>query len=223
MKGDRAMGGWSWGDLSKGYYGKRIPHGFGDVIAAYDVKNEKVRWLHREESLIDSRGLAIRDGNFYLYCPDRHFRSLDLETGKVQWTNDEEITLGLIEQPGKGLISTPGWRTQTMVVATPQALVVQGQTRMNILGISTEDGSMIWHKKKITNNPNAIYVDGKIILAVGERASHVVIDPADGNSRERSQVLQAGLHPSHRASTDFLLRTRRGNDPLRSGEQQSHD
>ena len=180
MKGDRALGGWSWGDLSKGYYGKRIPHGFGDVIAAYDVGKQKVLWTHREDSLIDSRGLAIRDGNFYLYCPDRHFRCLDLETGKPQWTNSDELTLGLIEQPGKGLISTPGWRTQTMVVATPKALVVQGQTRMNIIGISTGDGSMIWHKKKITNNPNAIYVDEKIILAVGEKASHIVIDPATG-------------------------------------------
>lgn len=29
VKGDRTLGGWSWADLSKGYYPKRIPHGFG--------------------------------------------------------------------------------------------------------------------------------------------------------------------------------------------------
>ncbi|NNE90865.1 MAG: PQQ-binding-like beta-propeller repeat protein [Verrucomicrobiales bacterium] len=184
IRGDRAMGGWSWSDLSKGLRngqdGKNPPHGFGDVLAAYDVGQKKVLWTHREESLIDSRGLAIRDGRFFLYCPEKYFRALDLATGDVDWTTDEEITLNLIEERGKGLTSTPGWRSQTMVVATPDTLVIQGQTRMNVVGISTEDGSMRWHKSKITNNPNAIYVDGKIVLAVGEKASHIVIEPKTG-------------------------------------------
>ena len=180
VKGDRAFGGWSWGDLSKGYYPKRIPHGFGDIIAAYDVKQKKTLWTHKEKTLIDSRGLAIRDDQFYIYCPDRHFRGIDCKSGKVNWTNGDKLTMGLIEEPGKGLVSTPGWRTQSLVVATPDALVVQGQTRMNVVGISTKDGSMLWQKSKFTNNPNAIYVDGKVILAVGERGSHIVIDPKTG-------------------------------------------
>ena len=180
VKGDRAMGGWSWADLSKGYYGKRIPHGFGDQIAAYDVAEKKVIWKHNEESLIDARGLAIQGDQFFLYCPDKHLRSLNRKTGEVNWTNDREPDLGLIEEPGKGLTSTPGWRTQTIVVATPDALVVQGQTRMNVLGISTKDGSMLWQKSKFTNNPNAIFVDGQVILGVGEKGSHVAIDPITG-------------------------------------------
>ncbi len=180
VKGNRAFGGWSWADLSKGYYGKRIPHGFGDVIAAFDVKQKKLLWMHREKTLIDSRGLAILDDQFFLYCPDRHFRCLNRKTGKVEWTNDEKLTLGLIEQPGKGLTSTPGWRTQTMVVATPKALVVQGQTRMNVVGLSTKDGSLLWQKDKVTNNPNGIFVDGKVVLAVGQNGSHLVIDPESG-------------------------------------------
>ncbi|MEM7015631.1 MAG: PQQ-binding-like beta-propeller repeat protein, partial [Verrucomicrobiota bacterium] len=180
VKGNRAFGGWSWADLSKGYYGKRIPHGFGDQIAAYDVEKKEVIWKHEEGSLIDARGLAIQDEQFFLYCPDKHIRALNRETGKVLWTNDREPDLTLIEEPGKGLSSTPGWRTQTIVVATPDALVVQGQTRMNVLGISTKDGSMLWQKSKITNNPNAIFIDGEVILGVGEGGSHVAIDPVTG-------------------------------------------
>ena len=167
VKGNRALGGWSWADLSKGYYGKRIPHGFGDVIAAFDVKQKKLLWKHREKTLIDSRSLAILGDQFFLYCPDKHFRCLDRKTGDIQWTNDEKLTLELIEEPGKGLTSTPGWRTQTIVVATPKALVIQGQTRMNVIGLSTKDGSFLWQKDKVTNNPNGIYVDGKVVLAVG--------------------------------------------------------
>ena len=51
IKGDRTFGGWSWADLSKGYYARpRVPWGFGNTIAAYDVERERVLWKHEEES-----------------------------------------------------------------------------------------------------------------------------------------------------------------------------
>lgn len=206
VKGDRALGGWSWADLSKGYYRKRVPHGFGDVIAAYDVKNKKLLWAHREDSLIDSRGLAIRDDQFYLYCPDKHFRALDLSTGKVNWTNNEAETLGLIEKPGKGLTSTPGWRTQTLVVATPNTLVVQGQTRMNVVGISTKYGTLLWHKPKVTNNPNAIYVDGRVIIGIGEGGSHVVLDPNTGIEEDDLKFVKRACTRLTASTDSFFVR-----------------
>jgi outer membrane protein assembly factor BamB len=183
-KGDREFGGWSWADLSKEYYGRQIPVGFGDTLAAYDLASRQPLWLHKEETLIDSRGLAIRDGKVYLYCPDRHLRGLDAVTGAVLWTNAEKPVFNLIEQPGQGLTSTPGWRTQTLVVATPKALIIQGQTRQNVVAISTEDGYLLWTKRKITNNPNAIFVDDNIVLGVGPGGSHVVIDPVSGDVKE---------------------------------------
>ncbi|MCH2203464.1 MAG: PQQ-binding-like beta-propeller repeat protein [Fuerstiella sp.] len=206
VKGTRAFGGWSWADLSKGYYGKRIPHGFGDVLVAYDLEHKTVLWQHNEESLIDSRGLAIRDDQFFLYCPDRHFRALDCETGEVRWTNGEEETLTLIEQPGKGLTSTPGWRTQTLVVATPESLVVQGQTRMNVVGISTDDGSLLWHKPKVTNNPNAIYVDNKVIIGIGERGRHLVIDPKTGNVENYLSLVKVACTRLTASTDSFFAR-----------------
>lgn len=180
VKGDRSLGGWSWSDLSKNYYAKRLPQGFGNTIVAYELNKQNVRWKHTEETPIDSRGMAILDDRLYLYCPDKHLRSLWTQSGSVLWTNGDPETLALIEKPGKGLTSTPGWRTQTLVVATPKALVIQGQTLMNVVGISTENGKLLWQKEKVTNNPNAIYLDGKIIVGVGARGSNVALDPESG-------------------------------------------
>jgi outer membrane protein assembly factor BamB len=204
VKGKRAFGGWSWADLSKGYYGRRIPHGFGDVVVAFDIESRNVLWKHKEKSLIDSRGLAIRDGQFFLYCPDQHFRALDYITGEVRWTTNDKETLKLIERPGRGLISTPGWRTQTMVVATPESLVIQGQTRMNVIGLSTADGSLLWQKPKVTNNPNAIYIDNKVILGIGERGSHLVIDPKTGDVEDDLKFFKRAC-TRLTASTDSLF------------------
>ena len=185
IKGDRTFGGWSWADLSEGYYTKpHIPFGFGDTLAAYDLAKAQVLWTHKEETLIDSRGMALSNGKMYLYCPDRHLRALASDTGKVLWTNGDESVLGLIEQPGRKLTSTPGFRTACITVATPDALIIQGQTRMNVVAVSTADGYLLWSKKKITNNPNAIYVDGKVVLGVGPGGSHVVIDPVSGEVQE---------------------------------------
>lgn len=182
-KGDREFGGWSWADLSTGYYAKpRVPWGFGSVLAAYDLKERKVLWKHDEpEQPIDGRAMSMRDGKVYFYCPDKYLAAVDALTGDVLWTNDDQTTLGLIEQAGEGLTSTPGFRSACLAVATPQALILQGQTRMNVVAVSTSDGKQLWTKQKVTNNPNAIYVDDKIILGVGDGGNHVAIDPVSGD------------------------------------------
>ncbi|MCH7729844.1 MAG: PQQ-binding-like beta-propeller repeat protein, partial [Planctomycetes bacterium] len=190
-KGDRTFGGWSWADLSRGYYGKSgdyrredIPWGFGDTIVAYDIEAKRALWLHKEEHLIDSRSLAMVDDKLFLLCPGKHLRCVDRNTGKEIWTNQDRKVSDLIKQPGERLTSTPGFKTQTVVVATPKALIIQGQTRQNVVAVSTEDGYLLWTKRKFTNNPNAIFVDGKVILGVGQGGTHVVIDPVSGKEEE---------------------------------------
>ncbi len=185
IKGDRSFGGWSWADLSRGYYVQpRVPWGFGNTIAAYDVAQKKLLWKHEEASPIDSRGMAMLGDKIFLYAPEKHLSCLRRSTGDVYWTNSDEKVLNLIEQPGRGLVSTPGFRSEPLSVATPDALIIQGQTRMNVIAVSTNDGSLLWTKKKFTNNPNAIYVDGKIVLGVGTRGAHAVVDPVSGDVLE---------------------------------------
>ncbi|MHC4145724.1 MAG: hypothetical protein ACYSUD_13205, partial [Planctomycetota bacterium] len=108
-------------------------------------------------------------------------RSLDSETGKVVWTNDDSETLGLIEQPGRGLVSTPGFRSGCIAVAGPESLIIQGQTRMNVIAVSTKNGELLWQKKKITNNPNAIFLDDQA-----------------GRARRRSRQPARGHRSCHR-------------------------
>jgi len=184
-KGDRIDGGWSWQDLSVGYYTKpRIPFGFGTTLAAYDVAEKRRLWLQKEENPVDSRAMAMVDDNVFLFAPQQHLRGLSAKTGDVLWTNSDAEVLGLIEEPGRDLTSTPGFRTACLTVATPKALIIQGQTRMNVVAVSTKDGSHLWTKKKVTNNPNAIYVDGNVILGVGPEGHHVVLDPESGDVLE---------------------------------------
>jgi outer membrane protein assembly factor BamB len=189
MKGDRTFGGWSWADLSVGYYRQpRIPWGFGHTLAAYDIDARKLVWKHEEpEKPVDSRAMAICDGKVFLHCPEQHLRCLDAATGDVVWTNAESAVLERIEEPGRGLTSTPGFRSCCIAVATPEALVVQGQTRMNVVALSAKDGSLLWTKKKVTNNPNVISVDGKLVLGVGPGGNHVVVDPVSGEVEEDLQ------------------------------------
>lgn len=183
VRGDREFGGWSWADLSPGFYGK-YPHGFGDTLAAYDLEKEEVLWIHKEQNLIDSRSLSMRDQKVYFMCPERHLRCLQAETGDVLWTNDEKQVRDLIAEPGKGLTSTPGFKTMCLTMATPDALIIQGQTLMNVVAVSTASGSVLWTKRKVTNNPNAIYLDGNVILGVGKGGVHVVVDPVTGEEKE---------------------------------------
>ena len=114
--------------------------------------------------------------------------------------------LGLIEMPAKGLTSTPGWRTQTLVVATPESLVIQGQTRMNVLGLSTEDGSLLWHKPRVTHNPNAIFVNDKLVIGVGERGSHLVIDPKTGVFEDNLKFFKRACTRLTASSDSFYAR-----------------
>ncbi|MEO1972034.1 MAG: PQQ-binding-like beta-propeller repeat protein, partial [Pirellulaceae bacterium] len=181
MKGDRSFGGWSWADLSEGYYARpRVPWGMGHTLAAYDLTKEELIWIYNAEKPIDARGLSMGEDRISVYSPDLHFRALDLKTGEVLWTNSEEDVLGLVEQPGQGLTSTPGFRTACLVLFTPDALIIQGQTRNNVVALSTKSGSLLWTKTKITNNPNAIYLDGNVILGIGKGGIHVAVNPVSG-------------------------------------------
>ena len=182
IRGDRNFGGWSWADLSEGYYAKpRVPWGFGNKVAAYKLDDKRLLWEHTEDTPIDSRALAMRDNKLFLYCPTSHLCSLNSKTGDTEWTNSSYETLNLIEQPGRGLTSTPGFRSACIAVAGPESVIIQGQTRMNVIAVSSKNGELLWQKKKITNNPNAIFLDDRAVLGVGPGSQHVAIDPVSGD------------------------------------------
>jgi|GEM_PF-204159 len=175
---------WSWGELSKGYYARRVPWGFGNTILAYDLDGGKLLWTHREDSPVDSRAMVLGDGKVFIYGPDSHIGCLDARSGAVQWTNNDSKLRELIEESGRGLGSTPGFRTTCFCLYTPDALFYEAQTRMNIVAVSNKDGSYLWHRRKTTNNPNMLYADGNLLVGIGKNGSTLVLDPLTGNTIE---------------------------------------
>lgn len=178
----RDWGGWSWGDLCSGYYQQpHIPWGFGTTIAAYDLGKKKTLWTHRESNPFDSRALGICAGKLFFYAPDLCLGALDVKSGRLLWKNEDKKALSLIEESGKGLRSTPGFRTTCMMLCTPEVLLLESQTRANIVAVSAENGRLLWDYKKTRNDPNAIFVDGKFIVAgIEGNGATYIMDPLTG-------------------------------------------
>ncbi len=173
---------WSWGELSPGYYQARVPWGFGTTLAAYDIARKKVLWQHCEDKQIDSRALVIGGGKIFFYCPGEYTGCLDASSGQIIWRNNDSEMIRLIEEPGRGLQSTPGFRTTCYCLYTPEAIFFQAQTHMNVVAISSKDGGLLWTRKKTTNNPNMLYVDGKLIVGIGPGGSTLVLEPLTGET-----------------------------------------
>ncbi len=171
---------WSWNELSSGYYQERIPWGFGETITAFDLRTNRQRWIHQEQARIDSRAMALGENRVYFYGPDSHLGCLDAGTGRTLWTNDDADLRALIEEPGRGLSSTPGFRTTCFCVYTPKGLFFEGQTKMNLVAVNKETGALMWHHRKTTSNPNVIYVDGAVYAGVGENGNTLKLDPMTG-------------------------------------------
>ena len=175
---------WSWGDLSRGYYEKTVPWGFGRTIVAYDVDQRKALWRHDEDKPIDSRTMVVGGDKVFYYCPDSHIRCLDAKSGSAVWTNSDAATVKLIEEPGRDLESTPGFKTSCRSLYTPDVLFFETQTMMNIVALSSKDGSLLWSRKKTTNNPNMLYADGHLVVGIGPEGSTLVLDPLTGKTIE---------------------------------------
>ncbi|MBW8040078.1 MAG: PQQ-binding-like beta-propeller repeat protein [Planctomycetes bacterium] len=173
---------WSWGELSPGYYQAKVPWGFGKTLAAYDIKQKKVLWRHLEEKEIDSRALVIGGGKIFFYCPGEHTGCIDASSGKVKWRNNDSKVVRLIEEPGRGLRSTPGFKTTCYSLYTPDAIYFQAQTRMNVVAISSSDGKFLWTRKKTTNNPNLLYTDDKLFVGIGPGGSTLELEPLTGKT-----------------------------------------
>lgn len=186
---------WSWGELSPGYYAPRIPWGFGTTLAAYDLQQDRVRWVYTEDAPIDSRAMALGDEGVFFYAPDARLGRLDTKTGQPLWVNDDPAVRALIEEEGVGLSSTPGFRTTVFCLYTPQSLIYAAQTRLNVVAVSPADGQLLWHRQKTSSNPNTLYVPGvlassepagagRLLAGIGPEGSTLVMNPLTGEILE---------------------------------------
>ena len=179
---------WSWKNLSKGYYEKRVPWGIGRQLGAYDMEKKKTLWVRAEPTEIDARAMALGDGNLYAYSPNQFIQCYEAKTGKPIWTNRDPQTFALIEElpedAGKRLASTPGFRSSCYTLCTPEALFFEAQTLMNVVAVSAKDGRLLWHRPKTTSNPNLLYADGRLLVGIGPGGSTLALDPLTGEMTE---------------------------------------
>ncbi|MFC1734522.1 PQQ-binding-like beta-propeller repeat protein [Candidatus Hydrogenedentota bacterium] len=197
---------WSWAKLSKGYYEDQVPWGFGQTIAAFDMKKEKVRWIKEfdeEGDAIDSRAMAIGKDRLFFHMPGVQTGCLSLKKGKKIWTNNDREVMNLIDYRPKGgrkavkpdeqLSSTPGFRSSCYSMATPPAIVFAAQTHLYVVALSAKSGEKLWHHKKNSSNPNLLYADNKVLVGIGgdgtrQRSGYTVaIEPETGNITEDLQ------------------------------------
>jgi outer membrane protein assembly factor BamB len=175
---------WSWGELSRGYYEARVPWGFGKTLAAVDVVGEKLLWSHREDTPMDSRAMVVGADSVFFYGPDSRAGRLNKKTGDVVWVNEDPQVRALVEESGRGLGSTPGFRSSTFCLYTPDVLLFEAQTNQNVVALSTEDGHFLWSRQKTTNNPNMLYADGRVLVGIGPEGNTLALDPLTGNTIE---------------------------------------
>ncbi len=173
---------WSWGQLSRGYYQRpRIPWGFATTLAAYDLERKKALWVRQEPKAVDSRAVGLSEQRLFFYSPDSRIGCIDARSGRIVWTNSDAELLRLIEEPGKNLTSTPGFRTCCTLLCTPDVLFFEAQTQMNVVAVSARSGQLLWTKAKSRNNPNLLFVEGRVVIAgIGAAGSTLMLDATTG-------------------------------------------
>ena len=180
----RQTGHWGWNDLSPGYYEHPVPWGFGNTLAAYDLAKDEVVWKHTADSRIDSRGLGMSGGRLFFHAPGSQVGCLDAGSGVVTWINDDSAVLEAIQSRGKRLLSTPGFRSTSIVLCTPEVVFFEAQTRNFIVALSAQDGSLMWRRERTRNNSNLLYADGTLFSQIGKSGTTTALDPLTGETVE---------------------------------------
>ena len=66
------LGHWPWGMWDgHDYADPRTSFGFGRTFVAIDPSTKEIRWSHREDEFIDSRGVCMKGGRIYFYVPEK--------------------------------------------------------------------------------------------------------------------------------------------------------
>jgi outer membrane protein assembly factor BamB len=89
-----AITGWPWGMWpGYDYRDPKSAWGFGRNFIAIDLKTRKILWNLAQERPIDSRGVCMKNGRIYFYCPEKLLGCIDARTGNPIWTTSDPAVL----------------------------------------------------------------------------------------------------------------------------------
>ena len=168
--GHPALGGTGWaigrGAMWEGhdYKDPRTNFGFGRTLLAVDPATKKILWHHGEGDYIDARGVCMRDGRIYYYCPGKLLGCLDAATGRVAWKNSDRDLLEAIGRDGPAQLWVTGYATTTFIKCTDRYIFFAGPQRKRLVAASTADGKLVWQKEpgnlQLVLRDDAIYAAG---------------------------------------------------------------
>ncbi len=143
----RGIGHWPWG-MWKGhdYADPSTNFGFGRTFLAIDPETKQILWSYRDDDFIDSRGVCMRNGRIYFYCPEKFLGCLDTATEKVVWKNSDYALLGAIGANARAQHYVTGYATTSYIKCNDKQLFFAGPQRPRFVVASTADGHLLWQK-----------------------------------------------------------------------------
>jgi len=174
VKRHRPTGAWGWNELSRGYYEKKYPWGYGDRIIAINPQTKQVLWVHKEKTPIDSRALCMSDGRLFLHSEGVFVGCLDQKSGKPLWKNDNPgLQAAISARNDRGL----GFKTTPYGLCTEEAVYFGGRGRRNVVAVSATDGKFLWSVSGAYNATNLLFQGGHLYAHI---PSCKMIEPLTG-------------------------------------------
>jgi len=141
------LGHWPWGMWAgHDYNNPRTSFGFGRTIVAIDPGTKKILWNHREEEYLDSRGICMRNGRIYYYCPEKFLACLDTKAVKVLWRTSDPELLKAIGPNGRAQHYVTGYATTTYIKCSDDEIFFAGPQRSRLVAVRARDGKLLWQK-----------------------------------------------------------------------------
>ena len=141
------LGHWPWG-MWQGheYQDPKTNFGFGRTFLAINPNTKRVLWSHREDDYVDGRGVAMRSGRIYFYCPETFLACLDAQSGNLLWKNDDADLLEAIGPNQKAQQPITGYATTCYVKCNDDLIFFAGPQRSRLVAASTKDGKLVWQQ-----------------------------------------------------------------------------
>jgi len=166
------LGHWPWGMWDGHEYADpATSYGFGRTFAAFNPRTKEPLWTVRTTDYVDARGVCMRGGRIYFYCPEKFVGCIDAGAGKMLWQNSDAELIEAIGPNARAQHYLTGYATTTYVKCNDRFLFFAGPQRSRLVVASTKDGKLAWQKEpgnyQLVLRDDAIYAAGPQNADVG--------------------------------------------------------
>ncbi len=121
---------------------------FGYTLIAVDLKDYTILWHHKEESVIDGRGVCLNDDKLFYYTHRKSISALNLKSGKQVWKNDSPELVKHIGEDDNGQMVPRGFNTISYIICNNDYLFLAGNQRPTLVAMSAKDGNILFTKQR---------------------------------------------------------------------------